>query len=221
MAKLSPKDSVKLKRVELYRQLIVEAAEAEFAEHGFEAAKMQHIAQRAGIALGTLYGVFPGKSEVYDAVQALRGREILEHMFRQIPGTGDFLDAALRGIAAYARFLVERPNYLRMHLREGLSWADRAVLKSGEQVDTWERGMALAEDVLARGIERGLLISNDSPGLQIKMLIAAHQVQLRDWLERGAKPEEVDDLIERMQSHFCRAFVRDEHAARGVRGRTG
>ncbi len=216
MARVSPKDSLKRARAEMYRGLILEAAEAEFAGHGFDNAKMQNIAQGAGIALGTLYGVFPGKTEIYDAVQELRGREILTHITGAIQGHTDFPAVALRGIEAYVRYLVERPHYLQMHLREGLSWTDRAVLRSGEQVATWEQGVKLATTLLKLGIERGLLYADNAPELQIKMLISVHQVQLRDWLDRGAHVAEVPTLIERMQQHFLRAFVRESKVDHGT-----
>ena len=214
MARVTPKESVKRARAEMYRGLILEAAEVEFAAHGYENAKMQDIAQRSGIALGTLYTVFPGKTEIYDAVQELRGREILDHIARAIQGHPDFPEVALCGIEAYVRYLVERPHYLQMHLREGLSWTDRAVLRSGEQVATWEQGVKLATTLLKLGIERGFLHADNAPELQIKMLIAAHQVQIRDWLERGAHEAEVPALIVRMQEHFRRAFVRESESNR-------
>lgn len=207
MARVKPKETVKQARADMYRRLILEAAEKVFAEHGYEDAKIQDIAQDAGVALGTLYTVFPGKTEIYDAIQALRGREILEGIFRAIQGHRDFVDAALRGIEAYVRCLVERPNFLRMHLREGLSWAERTVLRSGEQVVTFERGMSLAIDLLEAGVARGVLHADNPPELQLKMMIAAHQVQLSDFLARGARSEDVEDLIERMQNHFRRAFL--------------
>lgn len=207
MAAVKPKQSVKLARAEMYRRLILEAAEGEFAACGFEEAKMQDIAKGAGIALGTLYGVFPGKAEIYEAIQELRGREILEHVLRAIQGEAAFDTAAFKGIEAYVRCLVERPNYLRMHLREGLSWADRVTLRSQQQLATWERGMTLAVGLMKQGVERGYLHADDDPALQMKMLIAAHQVQLRDWLEHGARAQEVDALIRRMQAHFRRALL--------------
>ena len=39
---------------------ILEAAEDVFAEHGFEAAKVQQIAERARLSMGTIYSIFPG-----------------------------------------------------------------------------------------------------------------------------------------------------------------
>jgi AcrR family transcriptional regulator len=212
MARVSPKDGAKRAKVDMYRRLVLEAAEQVFAKAGFEDAKIQDIAQEAGLSLGTLYNVFPGKSEIYDAIQEQRGREILESIYRAIQGYEQVYDAVMRGIEAYVRSLVERPAYLRMHLREGLSWTERASLRSGEQVATWERGVNLAVTLLRAGVERGYFHADNSPDLLLKMMVATHQVQIKHWLDSGAREDEVDALIGRMQAHFTRAFVRDAQA---------
>jgi AcrR family transcriptional regulator len=213
---LSPKDGAKRAKANMYRRLILEAAEGIFASAGFEDAKIQDIAQSAGLSLGTLYTVFPGKAEIYDAIQEQRGREILESIFRALQGHQGIYEATMRGIEAYVRSLVERPAYLRMHLREGLSWTEHSTLRSGEQVETWRRGVALAVDLLKSGIDGGYLHADNPPELLLKMMIASHQVQLKDWLERGADLGEVPGLVARMQAHFSRAFVREQKQARSA-----
>ncbi len=207
---LSPRDGAKRAKADMYRRLILEAAEPVFAGHGFDEAKMQDIAQASGIALGTLYSVFPGKAELYAEIQEQRGREMLAGIYNAIVGYTSVSDACQRGIAAYVRVLVERPHFLRLHLRDGLSWTDPTSLRSHIEVATWERGMSLAIDLLRMGIERGYLLPN-RPELVLKMMVATHQVQLTDWLERGAKASEVDALIADMQRHFVRAFVNVAH----------
>jgi AcrR family transcriptional regulator len=211
MGRLNPKDGAKRAKAEMYQRLILEAAEGIFASAGFEDAKIQDIAQGAGISLGTLYTVFPGKSEIYEAIQAKRGPEILESMFRALQGHAGVYDACMRGIEAYVRFLVERPAYLRMHLREGLTWTERESLRSAEQRAIWERGVSIAVSLLQAGIEQGYFHGDNPPELLLKMMIASHQVQIKDWLDRGAVVAEVDALVARMQAHFSRAFVRAEH----------
>jgi AcrR family transcriptional regulator len=208
VVQLSPKDGVRRAKVDMYRRLILEAAERVFAEHGYDEAKIQDIAAGAGIALGTLYTVLPGKTEIYAAIQEQRGQEIIASIYRAIEGHDGVVDACMRGVEAYVRSLVERPYFLRMHLREGLSWSDPSSLRSGEEVATWQRGMTLAVGLLQAGIDRGFLHADSRPELMLKMLVAAHQVQLSDWLERGGNEREVGPLIARMQQHFVRAFVR-------------
>jgi AcrR family transcriptional regulator len=212
MARVNPKDEARRAKVDMYRRLILDGAERVFAVRGFDEAKIQHIAQEAGIALGTLYTVFPSKNEIYAAIQEQRGREIIEGIYRAIQGYDGVVDACMRGIDAYVRLLIERPYFLRMHLYDGLSWTDPASLRSGEEVATWERGMALAVSLLQAGIDRAFLHGDTPPELLLKMLVAAHQVQLRDWLDRGAHERDVDAMIERMQGHFLRAYVRSAPA---------
>ena len=59
----------------MYQGLVLDAAESIFAEHGYEAAKVQSIASAAGVSLATLYAAFPTKWDVYRAVHARRDRK--------------------------------------------------------------------------------------------------------------------------------------------------
>jgi AcrR family transcriptional regulator len=214
MTSSAPKDTAKRAKADTYRKLIVESAERVFAEHGFEAAKIQDIAQGAGLSLGTLYSVFPGKHEIYVAIRAQHGQDVVREVSGALSGHADALSATLAGIDAYVRCLVRRPYYLRMILREGMSWTQRSWLRTGEEIATWEQGLTLAVQLLRAGIERGLFYGDNSPDVLLKMMIASQQVQLLDWIERGAEPSEIDALIARMQSHFQRAYVRPEAHAR-------
>lgn len=214
MSAPSAKDTAKRAKTAAYQRVIMDAGQQVFAEHGFEAAKIQDIAQAAGLSLGTLYTVFPGKAEIYSAIQREHGEAVLLEITSSVARVHGELDAALAGIAAYVRCLVARPHYLRMLLREGLTWTQRSWLRTREEIATWERGMTLAVSLLRAGIERGFLHDDNPPDVLLKMIIASQQVQLADWLERGAAGHEVDALIERMQAYFRRAFVREHEAER-------
>jgi AcrR family transcriptional regulator len=65
-------------RQALYRDLVLEAAEATFGEHGVKNSKMEQIAEAAGLSLGTVYAVFRGKASIVDALRERRLREVLE-----------------------------------------------------------------------------------------------------------------------------------------------
>ena len=142
--KTPARDAAKRAKAEAYRRVIADAAQKVFAEHGFEAAKIQDIAQEAGLSLGTLYTVFPGKAEIYSAIQREHGQAVLLEISSAVARVHGELDAALAGIEAYVRCLVARPHYLRMLLREGLSWTQRSWLRTADEIATWERGMTLA-----------------------------------------------------------------------------
>ena len=106
MAKPARKKSIREARAALYRSLVLEAAEQVFAEKGFEDAKMQEIAGEAGLSLGTVYGVFPGKWELYRAVHEARLGEMTARAEAASAPEAPPLDRPLEGIAAYVRFLL-------------------------------------------------------------------------------------------------------------------
>jgi len=63
-----PRDEARRARNDVYRQHILEAAEKVFADSGFEPAKVQDISTLAGLSMGTIYAIFPGKTELHRAL---------------------------------------------------------------------------------------------------------------------------------------------------------
>ena len=58
------------------RAAILEAAEAVFAERGFHGARMEEIASRAGVAVGTLYNYFEDRKHLLGALLDACGAEL-------------------------------------------------------------------------------------------------------------------------------------------------
>src|SRR5580658_6096915 len=64
----------------LFRNAILDAAEAVFAERGFHGARIQDIAERARIAVGTVYNHFSQKDDVLSALLEERTEGLLEQV---------------------------------------------------------------------------------------------------------------------------------------------
>src|ERR1700746_3230145 len=64
----------------LFRNAILDAAEAVFAERGFHGARIQDIAGRARIAVGTVYNHFAQKDDVLSALLEERTEQLLEQL---------------------------------------------------------------------------------------------------------------------------------------------
>jgi AcrR family transcriptional regulator len=122
MAKQKLQEKARQARNDLYRQHILEAAEQVFAERGFESAKLQDISKLAGVSMGTIYAVFPGKEDLFRAILDARGQELLEVARAGADGHADPRAALDRLIEAYIDYFVAHPSFLRMHLRLGTSW---------------------------------------------------------------------------------------------------
>lgn len=184
-------------REEAYRGLILEAALRVFAERGYAEAKVQEIALAAGIATGTVYAIFPSKQELYRAVH----REHLGELARRyaaVAGDGPVQAVLLARLEASTRFLTERPDYLRMYLREAGSWGfDATDLPAGASA-------FMDADLYRRGVENGELIP-EAPEVLQSLIMSASQVHLFHWLKAGAT-EPAEALIGRIQDHYRRAL---------------
>ena len=194
------KAAVRRAREEAYRGLILDAALRVFAAHGYADAKVQEIAEAAGVATGTVYGIFEGKRELYRAIHAANLEELAKR-YAEIPGDGPVQQVMLDRSAASTRFLTERPDYLRLYLREAGRWGfDASDLPAGASA-------FIDEDLYARGVAEGALRDED-PELLHSLAMSAGQVHLFHWLKAGAN-EPAEDLIERIASHYRRVLFQE------------
>jgi AcrR family transcriptional regulator len=170
---------------------------------------MEEIAGESGLSLGTLYSVFGGKAALYRAVHETRNREVL---MRSIDAARDLpspLERLLAGVRSYVEFFVARPDFLRMHLREGHAWGlPEAVAPTRERAEAWSEGVAMQTALFERGIADGCFRPGD-PRLMARLMLAMHQVHLADWVEGGMRGDP-EALIAEMQAEVRRSFCREE-----------
>ena len=204
-------------RQALYRDLILEAAEATFAEHGVDGSKMEEIAQAAGLSLGTVYSVFEGKAAILDALHAARLRELISAANAAARDHEKPLEMLVAGVRTYVEYFLAHPDYLRMYVAEGASWGTQAAGRGrANRTAAWEEGIALQARLFRRGIEDGVFYDED-PSRMARTMVAMQQVHLADWVSEDMTedPEEVVGAIERqLHRSFCRrpSHGRDEPA---------
>ena len=107
---------------EARRQAILAAALSVFAAHGFEAARLEDVAQRAGVAKGTLYLYFRDKEALFEALVRNAVSPVLEQM-RRIAAAADIppLQALDTLFALFETQVLgtERKLLLRLIMAEG------------------------------------------------------------------------------------------------------
>lgn len=206
MANRKLQDKARQARNDLYRQHILEAAEAVFAERGFDSAKLQDISRLAGVSMGTIYALFPGKEDLFRAILAERGRELLQVARAGAHSHADPRAALDALIGAYIDYFIDHPNFLRMHVRLGTSWVLGPTMGSQGQVELWAEIHALQAELMRRGIVAGLFVDDD-PAFLAKIFSALDQVVLADWVAGGMKAARAD-LVERMQKLTARVIAR-------------
>jgi len=203
---LGAKEAARRARNEVYRGHILEAAEQVFAEHGFEATKVQEIADRTGLSMGTIYSVFPGKQELYEALLSQRGGElhaVLRGVHDRQATATDALDEL---VAVYIDWFLAHPSFLRMHLRSGASWALAPAADTATQRRHWSDIHGLQAEIFRRGTAEGVFVEED-PEYLAKLFSVMDQVLLADWVARGM-PDERDRLVTRLREQTRRTFLR-------------
>jgi AcrR family transcriptional regulator len=138
---------------------ILAAALREFTARGFAAARLDDVAERAGIAKGTIYLYFADKETLF--------QELIRSELSPVVGTLEFalgLDlpvraAAERAIELFLRevYGTERRNIIRLIISEGPRFPQLAEFYYREVVS---RGIAAVRAMLARAHERGELRSD-------------------------------------------------------------
>ena len=148
---------------------IIKAALAVFGECGLANARLQDIAQRAGVSKGTIYLYFPNKEELFREMirqTAVAAIERAEQANVQGTPTNQLL-AFMRGYWAFVRSPVFLTIY-RLVLGELHQFPDLAKFYAHEVV---ARGQKLLAGIIRRGIDAGEFREID-PMVAARMVVA-------------------------------------------------
>ena len=139
------------------RRSILEAARKLFLERGFEAANLDEVAQRAGVAKGTIYRYFDSKAELYVEVLVWNADAFVERMRHTLDPSLSPREQVLQTGRFYVRHYAEHPEYFRIF------WAVENQRMIGELPeplleivwDLWRRGLAIAVEIIENGVKVG------------------------------------------------------------------
>jgi AcrR family transcriptional regulator len=100
---------------------IISAAQAEFAARGFDGARVDHIARRAGVNKQLLFYYFHSKRGLFSAVLG-RGAAELEQALSDLPANGDVPVERIRAtLTAQFDFLAAHPDLVTLLAQAGRS----------------------------------------------------------------------------------------------------
>ena len=143
-------DRPRIRDADRSRKAILDAAETLFAERGFEAVSLQEIGDAAGLSRGTPNYFFGSKQDLYVAVleRVFADREeATRRAFEPVRAwcvsarAGSLRRPFTRAIESYMSFLLERPAFVRLVVRE--------ELRGGEGLRRAGRESSAMRDALA------------------------------------------------------------------------
>jgi AcrR family transcriptional regulator len=149
-----PRSQARQSRSAARREAILAAALDQFAASGFEAARLDDVAKRAGVAKGTIYLYFRDKESLF--------QELVRTMLTPLVGTIEALGAAEVPIAVFSEQIVElfvrevyetrRKDVIRLMITEGRRFPKLAEFYYREVLS---RIIAAVRTLLRRAAARG------------------------------------------------------------------
>ena len=177
------------------RAKVLAAARELFVEVGYEAATIRTIAERAGVATGSVFTTFPSKIAILRAVMDER----LEKLFQELDAVaphlrGPTVDRLCSILAVHYDFEMRRPRLFTAFLAANFEWSD------GEPVITYGRQPRLngiLRDILTAGISNGEVRSDADLELFIDVLLAAYGFNYRLAAQEGLGSGELSEIMDR------------------------
>lgn len=145
----------------LVRDELLQAAESVFAEEGLQTAKVESIAARAGVSVGTVYNYFADRKALVDAVMESRKQDLfrrLQELETQTQGQAFLprLELTLDTVLEY--FQSQRPYFLLMLQAEGSPAFKQALLTAPDPCKgPFGSIFEHLEKLMAQGIAEGAL----------------------------------------------------------------
>ena len=96
------------------RRALLDAAAAEFGEHGFHLASISAITRRAGAALGSFYTYFDSKDAIFRALVSDMSERVRDHVAPAIRSAADGLAAERAGLASFLAFVRDHKEIYRI-----------------------------------------------------------------------------------------------------------
>jgi AcrR family transcriptional regulator len=145
------------------RRKILDAAREIFFRDGFEAANLDEIASRAGLAKGTIYRHFESKAELYVAVLSHNAEVFVRRMQETVDPSLAPEEQIRRTGTFYFRHYAENREYFRIF------WALENQRMIGELperlvravLEVWRRCLSILADQIEQGVKAGLFAPCD------------------------------------------------------------
>lgn len=174
---------------------ILAAAEALFAEQGYDAVSMNAIAARAGVSKANVFHHFSSKNALYLAVLQAACKESCERLEHLESGEGSFVERLSAFAQNHLQSILGHAHIARLVLRNMMEKGPDHHRELAEQV--FGRNFSKLVEIIRDGQRRGELRADTDPAAVAVMLIAANVYffQARDTLRHLSDVDFAEDPL--------------------------
>ena len=165
---------------------ILDAAEHVFSEEGLEGGRMEHVALKAGVAVGTLYNHFRDRDTLLASLLEARRRELLERVDAAVGAAGTrFQDQLAAFLDSIFDHVGEHRPFLSLVIQEEAT-ALKLRLNPPPEERTLSRLRERATRLVAVGLRQGALRRRDSDLWPDLLIGSLHSLLLRELADGGS-----------------------------------
>lgn len=184
------------KQKEAKRLALIDAALSVFSRVGFAAAKMDDVAEEAGVSKGTVYLYFDSKEQLFEGMVKSKMLPVFESAaeYPIAPGATASERLKIHLKFFYKKVLdTERRQIMRLIMSEGTKFPDLAEFY---HANILSRGQAMTEAIIQQGVETGEFRQMSGHGLMHNVVAGALVAGMWKMVFDRFQPIELDAYFE-------------------------
>jgi TetR/AcrR family transcriptional regulator, fatty acid metabolism regulator protein len=174
------------------RESIIRAAIEVFSNKDFKTARISEIAQKAGVANGTIYQYFKNKEDLFFSIPIEKTNEFQSQLELQLEGISGAFNKIRKFVWYYLYFFKTNPEYGRLLMLE--MRVSKSFVKT-ETYDFLKQAVSQILNILAEGQEEGIIRDDTDIFVLRHLILGTLEHMVSRWLVKGGKY----DLLEHHQ----------------------
>ncbi len=205
--KRSVKEERREREVALRRDDILAAASQVFGDKGFQGAQVAEVANAAEVSLNSVYGLFKGKEELYEAVISSAAKTVGDRVQNAVRDVPDPSDRLLRVIDELFACFEEHRHLLRIyaHNTHGLPWRVRQSMGEGS-LQVFQGFTIWLIELAGQAKKAGSLKDIDAETLALSLIGTVTTTAAR-WVE-DPREESLSEAAPRVRALFAQLLGR-------------
>lgn len=193
-----------------YREAILDAAVEVFSARGYDDAQMGEIAQRAQVAVGTLYNCFGSKENLYREMLMSHVSKIAREFDAIFESDAPPLEKLMRYIRHKGEVLQSNPTLVRLYFSEVAATEQQTrTTRSAEFRDLYRRMMGKLARTFQQGIDRGDFADCDAFSMGVA-LASMTNAFVRIWMNHPELKPSYPDRVETIARIFFGPILREK-----------
>jgi TetR/AcrR family fatty acid metabolism transcriptional regulator len=186
------------------RQLIIEAAIEVFSRNGFQNSTISEIAQRAGVAEGTIYQYFKSKEDLFFSIPIDKTKQFYKELELHLQGIHGAMNKVRKFVWYYLYHLQENPEYARalmLEMRVNRNFANTRAF--GAYRPLTQKILEIIEE----GQEEGVIRKDINIYMIRHLILGLLEHILTRWLLKGEKGDllaQYNEAVELLSQGICK-----------------